>query len=233
MTRILHLDSSARRHGSLSRELSRFYVDQVLAVEPGADVVYRDLAHEQLPLVSDEWVSAAFSPPDGYDANDRFALDRSDGLIGELLAADLVVVGAPVYNFSVPAALKAWIDLVARVGRTFVYGPDGVPHGLLGDKRVVVAASSGSGPRLLAAMGMDHHDSYLRGFFAFLGITDVQVVAAWGRDAATVAQTVAAARTELLGLVVPPGPPAPRDPADDGLAAPALQPAEPASGSAV
>jgi FMN-dependent NADH-azoreductase len=112
-------------------------------------------------LLTDSWVSAAFSDPGGHDAAARFALSRSDALVDELSAADVVVIGAPVYNFSVPASLKAWIDLVARVGRTFRYGETG-PVGLLAGTRVVVVATSGSDPQALAALGMDHHASYPR-----------------------------------------------------------------------
>ena len=208
MSTVLHLDCSARRAGSLSRRMSASFVEAWVAQHPDDTVVYRDLALEQLPLVSDAWVDAAFSPAESLNASHRFALNRSDALIDELVAADLVVIGTPVYNFTVPAGLKAWIDQVARVGRTFAYGPDGMPTGLLGGRRLVIAASSGSGPDLLAAMGMDHHSAYLRGFFGFLGITDVRIVSAWGHDAATVERTLEQAQGRLTEIAT--GVPAPR-----------------------
>lgn len=199
MTTLLHLDASARGAASLSRRLTREYTDAWLAAHPAGDVVYRDLVLEPLPLLTDSWVTAAFSDPGGHDAAARFALSRSDALVEELMAADVVVVGAPVYNFSVPAALKAWIDLVARVGRTFSYG-EGGPLGLLSGTKVVVVATSGSGPEALVAMGMDHHASYLRGFFGFLGLSDVEVVSAFGAVPELLEQTTAAARDRLHAL---------------------------------
>jgi len=197
VTTLLHLDSSARGAASMSRRLTREYADAWLAARPGADVVFRDLVLEPLPLVSDSWVRAAFSDPGGHDGAARFALSRSDVLVEELRAADTVVLGAPVYNFSVPAALKAWIDLVARAGKTFAYDASG-PRGLLSGTRVVIVATSGSGPQALASMGMDHHDSYLRGFFGFLGLTDVEVVSAYGAVPDLLEATTAAARERLL-----------------------------------
>jgi FMN-dependent NADH-azoreductase len=199
VTTLLHLDASARGATSLSRRLSREYADAWLMGNPAGQVVYRDLVLEPLPLLTDSWVSAAFSEPGGHDAAARFALSRSDALVDELTSADVVVIGAPVYNFSVPAALKAWIDLVARVGRTFRYGEAG-PVGLLSGTKVVVVATSGSGPEALAAMGMDHHASYLRGFFAFLGLTDVEVVSAFGAVPEVLEQTTAAATERLRTL---------------------------------
>lgn len=199
MTTLLHLDASARGAASLSRRLSREYADAWQAANPGGHVVYRDLVLEPLPLLTESWVSAAFSDPAGHDSAARFALSRSDALVDELTAADVVVIGAPVYNFSVPAALKAWIDLVARAGRTFRYGEAG-PVGLLSGTRVVVVATSGSGPETLAAIGMDHHQSYLRGFFGFLGLTDVEVVSAWGAEPELLERTRAAAGERLRAL---------------------------------
>ena len=131
------------------------------------------------------------------------ALSRSDALVDELLAADVVLLGAPVYNFTVPAALKAWIDQVARAGRTFAYTEQG-PVGLLQGKRVVVVETSGSGPEALAAMGMDHSAPYLRGFFRFLGIDTVDVVHQWGNAPDVAAQTTEAARAALQSLVLDP-----------------------------
>jgi FMN-dependent NADH-azoreductase len=199
VTTLLHLDASARGAASLSRRLSREYADAWLAANPSGRVVYRDLVLEPLPLLTDSWVSAAFSDPGGHDAAARFALSRSDALVDELSAADVVVIGAPVYNFSVPASLKAWIDLVARVGRTFRYGETG-PVGLLAGTRVVVVATSGSDPEALAALGMDHHASYLRGFFGFLGLTDVEIVSAHGAVPEVLERTTATAIERLRAL---------------------------------
>lgn len=199
MPTVLHLDSSARTGNSLSRRLTAEFVADYVAAHPGDEVIYRDLNHEQLPLLTDGWVTAAFSAPETHDAALRFALSRSDALVNEVLAADLIVIGAPVYNFSAPASLKAWIDQVARAGRTFTYGENG-PRGLLTGKRVIVVATSGSGPEAMAAMGMDHHASYLTGFFGFLGIHDVEIVSAWGVEPHVAERTQADARARLQEL---------------------------------
>lgn len=152
MTTLLHLDSSARTAGSTTRTLTREYVDAYLVAHSGAELRYRDLDAEPLPFVSGTWIDAAFSPPDTHDHTLRFALSRSDALVDELLAADHLVIGAPVYNFTVPAALKAWIDQVSRAGRTFAYGDSG-PHGLLRGKSAVVVSSSGTDPPCSPAQG--------------------------------------------------------------------------------
>jgi FMN-dependent NADH-azoreductase len=200
MTTLLHLDASARGAESVSRTLTAEFARDWAAANPGGHVVYRDLAHEPLPHLTSGWVQAAFSPPDSHDSALRFALSRSDALVDELLAADVVLLGAPVYNFSVPASLKAWIDQVARAGRTFVYSESG-PRGLLQGKRVVVVQTSGSGREALASMGMDHHTPYLRGFFGFLGITDVEVVSQWGAVPDVAERTLEQARQALRALV--------------------------------
>ncbi len=203
MATLLHLDSSARTGASHSRLLTREFVDAWLSAHPGDSVTYRDLAHEALPFLTEGWVTAAFSSPDTHDTALRFALSRSDALVDELLAADLVVIGAPVYNFSVPAALKAWIDQVARAGRTFAYSESG-PRGLLTGKRVVVVATSGSGPEALAAMGVDHHAAYLRGVLGFLGIDQVEIVSQWGATPDVTERTLAVARARLRTLATAP-----------------------------
>lgn len=199
MTTLLHLDASARTTGSVSRALTAQFAHDWSAANPAGTVVYRDLALEPLPHLTEGWVRAAFSAPDDRDGALRFALSRSDALVDELLAADVILLGAPVYNFTVPASLKAWIDQVARAGRTFAYTETG-PRGLLQGKRVVVVETSGSGPEALAAMGMDHHASYLRGYFGFLGISDVEVVAQWGAVPEVSERTLAAAQERLRGL---------------------------------
>lgn len=205
MTTLLHLDASARTRGSLSRSLSTGFAGDWTEAHPGGTVVYRDLALEPLPHLNEGWITAAFSAPDERDSALRFALSRSDALVDELLAADVVLLGAPVYNFSVPASLKAWIDQVARAGRTFAY-TDAGPRGLLQGKQVVVVQTSGSGPEVLAGMGMDHHTSYLRGFFGFLGMDDVEVVAQWGAVPEVAERTLADAQERLRELAARPVP---------------------------
>ena len=137
MTHILHIDASARSHGSISRALSAEAVENIGGGAANVTVTRRDLANG-LPQVDEAWVGATFTPKEARTDAQRGVLELSDALIDELRAANVIVIGMPVYKFSVPAALKAWIDLVARVGETFAYTETG-PKGLLGGKRAVVA----------------------------------------------------------------------------------------------
>ncbi|MEP2028349.1 MAG: NAD(P)H-dependent oxidoreductase [Paracoccaceae bacterium] len=166
---ILHIDASARTEGSISRDLSSRIVERLEA----ADVIRRDLA-APLPLITGEWVSANFTPANDRDAAQRATLTLSDQLVAEIKAAEIIVIGTPIYNFAVPAALKAWIDLIARAGVTFEYTANG-PNGLLAGKRVVVAVASGG---TKVGSELDFATGYLRHIMSFIGITDVEFIAA-------------------------------------------------------
>lgn len=173
-TTILHIDSSARRQGSVTRDLTA----RIVANHPEARVITRDLADAALPQITEDWVAASFTPADSRTGAQRQALALSDTLVAELKAADTLVIGLPVYNFGVPAALKAWIDQVARAGLTFNYTAAG-PQGLLKGKRAIVAmASGGTG----AGSPIDFATPYIRHILGFLGITDVTVIAADGMN---------------------------------------------------
>jgi FMN-dependent NADH-azoreductase len=169
---ILHIDSSARFSDSASRTLSSRIADHLGA----AQIIRRDTAAEALPQIDEAWITANFTPADLRTDAQKQALALSDTLVGELKAADTIVIGLPVYNFSVPASLKAWIDLIARAGLTFRYGENG-PEGLLQGKRAIVAYASGGVP-----MGspVDFASTYLRQVLGFIGITDVEFIAAEG-----------------------------------------------------
>lgn len=166
---ILHIDASARRAGSTTRDLSGHVVQHL---NPGR-IIRRDLA-TPLPLLTEDWINANFTPADQRDEVQRDLLALSDELVGELQNADTIVIGLPIYNFSVPAAFKAWIDLVARAGLTFAYSENG-PKGLLEGKRAVLAVASGG-----TAVGseIDFATNYARHVLGFIGITDVDIVAA-------------------------------------------------------
>ena len=174
MTRILHIDSSARLQGSVTRELSASIAKRLSGGDENF-ATYRDLS-ETLPLIDETWVGANFTPADQRSDLQKQALELSDDLIAELRAADTIVIGLPVYNFGVPAALKAWIDLIARVGETFSYTENG-PVGLLEGKRAVIAMASGG---TQAGSPIDFATPYLRHVLDFVGITDVQLVSAAG-----------------------------------------------------
>jgi FMN-dependent NADH-azoreductase len=166
---LLHIDASARTEGSTTRSLSA----SVVARLAPARTIRRDLA-SPLPLIDEAWVGANFTPADQRDAVQRDILALSDQLVQELIEADTIVIGAPVYNFSVPASLKAWIDLVARAGLTFSYTETG-PKGLLDGKRAIVVLASGGTP---IGSEVDFASGYITHVLGFLGITDVVVIAA-------------------------------------------------------
>ncbi len=196
-THLLHLDSSARGGSSLSRQLGRELVLSWQRRDPRAGLTYRDLDAQPLPFVSDTWVAAAFSRFDQRDEAYAAALSGSDSLIAELEAADVLVIGAPMYNFGIPASLKAWIDQVVRLGRTFGYdGPN--PVGLLHGKRAIVLATSGGDASAYEAMGLDFRTSYLRVILGFIGITAFEVVTLPDTASPAVDLSHAHERMELL-----------------------------------
>ena len=171
---ILRIDASGRRDGSVTRQIA----DRVVARLAGAGdtVTVRDLAVTPPVLVSDEIVRAYFTPAGERSEAQRGAVAPSDAVVDELKAADVIVIGTPIYNFGVPAALKGWADMAARAGETFRYGESG-PEGLLTGKRAIVAVASG-GTR--AGSQIDWATPWLRFFLGFIGITDVTVMAADG-----------------------------------------------------
>lgn len=170
--RILRIDASARTSGSVSRDLTDRIIDRFTA-SGAAQVTTRDLA-DPLPLITENWIGANFTAVADRTAEQSEALALSDALIDEIKAADVLVIGLPIYNFGVPAALKAWVDLVARAGVTFQYGETG-PEGLLTGKRAIVAVASGG-----TEMGsdIDFATGYIRHVLGFIGISDVIFVAA-------------------------------------------------------
>jgi FMN-dependent NADH-azoreductase len=127
-----------------------------------------------LPQISEEWIAANFTPADQRDDKQRDILALSDTLVSEIASADTIVIGLPVYNFSVPTSLKAWIDLIARVGLSFEYSETG-PRGLLTGKRAIVAFVSGGTPM---GSDVDFASGYIRHVLGFIGITDVEFIAA-------------------------------------------------------
>lgn len=175
---ILHIDASASNAAtSHSRRLSAALVEQLKAANPGASVVYRDVAVDRLPHV-DMTIRQAWTPEGEKDADLTATAARSKALVDELKAADIVVVGSPMYNFTVPSTLKAWIDHVAIAGQTFRYTATG-PEGLLKGKAYLALSSGGvysQGP----AAAAEHLGTYLTAIFRFLGFGDVEIVRAEG-----------------------------------------------------
>ena len=193
--KILEINAGARYEGSISREL---VTDLINALEDrfgSADIKRRDLA-KGLPLIDEEWIAANFTPEEERNEHHRETLAQSDQLVAELQDADILVVGAPIYNFSVPSVLKAWIDMIARAQLTFRYTETG-PEGLLTDKKVYVVVPSGGVP-----VGSEHDFAtpYLRHALGFVGITDVEFIAAQGADRDN-GQALDDARTFIAELV--------------------------------
>lgn len=170
MTTILRIDSSARRGDSVSRQLASRLIDRI----PGdVTITERDLA-SGVPLLSESTLAAMWTPADQRTDEQTAELAVADEYIAELIAADAVVIGLPIYNFGPPAAMKAWADLVARAGTTFQYTATG-PQGLVPDKPVYVVVASGGVP---VGSPMDLASTWLTTFLGFLGLTNVTVVAA-------------------------------------------------------
>jgi FMN-dependent NADH-azoreductase len=179
--KLLHIDSSILNANSVSRQLTKDTVTQWVSTHPGTTVEYLDLAVSTPSHLSAE--SLGFRMPAGAtDLTDGQKRENavSEALVSQFLAADVIVVGAPLYNFSIPSQLKSWIDRIAQVGRTFKYTETG-PQGLAGGKTVIVASTRG-GVYSTSEGGraMEHQESYLQTVFGFLGITDVRFVRAEG-----------------------------------------------------
>lgn len=181
MTQLLHIDASPRGGRSHSRALTREFVGAWLPSHPTDTVVYRDVGRYPPPPVDEAWIAAAFTPPEARTPRMRETLKFSDELVDELLAAEVLVIGLPMYNFGVPSSFKAYIDQIVRVGRTFDFDPGDPnrpyrPH--VHGKRVFVMVATGDagyegGGRLAAS---NHLDPYLRTIFGFMGVTDLTFV---------------------------------------------------------
>jgi FMN-dependent NADH-azoreductase len=176
--KLLHIDSSVLGPHSVSRQVSAAIVDRLRQATPALDIVYRDLTQTPLAHLSGSHLAAAQGAPAPAELGPDLA--ASAAVLDEFLSADTVVIGAPMYNFTLPSQLKAWIDRVLVAGKTFRYSAAG-PEGLAGGKRVIVAISRGGyyGAGSPAA-ALEHLESYLRGVFGFMGIDDPEFIVADG-----------------------------------------------------
>ena len=193
--KVLEIAASGRSDGSVSRSLS---ADLIAALEDRhgrIELNRRDLG-KGVPFVDEAWINANFTPPEERGAEQRAVLAESDGLVAELKAADVLVIATPIYNFGVPAALKAWIDMVARARLTFRYTEDG-PKGLLTGKKAYVIVASGGVP---VDSAVDFATPYLRHALSFIGITDVEVIAA-DRLNSRSEESIDAARMRIAELI--------------------------------
>lgn len=181
--KILQLDSAITGDASVSRQLTAQIVDRLKAIDPSATVTYRDL-NKGIPAIDNEWFHAVRVVPEHPTPAQQKLIDVSDALLAQVQDADVLVIGAPVYNFAVTAQLKNWLDQIARAGKSFRYTAEG-PEGLLKGKRAIIAYASAGTP---FGSDLDFASGYLRFILGFLGITDVTFVAAdrvaFDRDAA-------------------------------------------------
>jgi FMN-dependent NADH-azoreductase len=194
---LLRIDSSARRN-SVSRQLTDKFVESWKNENPDGRVIERDLASTALPLITDEWMLAAYSDPAGLSPDQRETLAISDRLIDELTASDTIVIGAPMHNLTISAPLKAWIDQIVRAGRTVSWSASG-PQGILKDKKVVVLTSRGGSFRPGTPTAQyDHQEPYLRHILAFIGLTDVTFIHAENQKPGGLADAAKSAAIEQL-----------------------------------
>ena len=176
MPTLLYISTSPRGDYSISRQLGNAAVDAWKARNPQGRVIERDLARTPLTFIDLDWIAGAFSPPEHRNENHKRAIALSDELVAEVVAADEIIVATPMYNFAVPAALKAWIDQVVRVGKTVLFTPSG-PQGILKEKKVYVVTSRGGAYRLgTPTERFDYQEPYLRHILAFIGLTDVTFI---------------------------------------------------------
>ncbi|EPX59170.1 FMN-dependent NADH-azoreductase [Cystobacter fuscus DSM 2262] len=177
MSKLLVVETSPRGTHSISRNMTRRFIADWRAAHPGGEVVERDLMETQLPFVTAPWLHAYFTPPEQHSLAMKEALQLSDELVAELLAADHLVVATPVYNYNVPAALKAWIDHIVRKGLTLGYDGQGL---VMGKKATVLLASGGVYTEGSPIRDRDIATQYLRLILNVIGITDVTIVAGGG-----------------------------------------------------
>ncbi|MBB4864039.1 FMN-dependent NADH-azoreductase [Pseudomonas nitritireducens] len=175
--KLLHIDSSILGDNSASRQLSAELVAAWAAAEAGVEVTYRDLAADAISHLSSASLVAAGTPAELRDAAQKHEAELGEKSIEEFLAADAIVIGAPMYNFSIPSQLKAWIDRIAVAGKTFRYTESG-PVGLAGGKKVIIVSTAG-GIHAGQPTGQAH-ESYLQLVLNFLGVTDIEFVRAEG-----------------------------------------------------
>lgn len=178
MSRVLIIESSARQQDSVSRQLTQTFISQWKAAHPTDEISVRDLAVNPVPHLDAHLLGGWMKPAEQRNETENASLERSNELTDELLAADVLVMAAPMYNFAIPSTLKAWLDHVLRAGVTFKYTPTG-PQGLLSGKRAFVLTARGG---IHAGGSTDHQEPYLRQVMAFIGIHDVTFIHAEGMN---------------------------------------------------
>ncbi len=202
MSRILRIDASARTEGSYSRRLADHFLARRLDRHPQDEVTVRDLARQPVPHLTQATIDGFFTPAEQMGSELKRAIALSDELIAELMAADLLLISTPMYNFSLPSTLKAWLDHIVRMGRTFHYSPEQGFSGLVQGKQAVIATATGAVFTDAALQPMDFMTPYLKGVLGFIGFEQVAVIAVEGTTVDEAAlrrsQTAATAQIELM-----------------------------------
>jgi FMN-dependent NADH-azoreductase len=208
MTELLHIDASPRGERSHSRRLTQEFIEAWKQTYPDDRVTYRDLGRNPIPHVDEAWIAAAYSPPEQRSSQLQEAIRISDQLVDEFLAADMMVIGVPMYNFSIPSAFKAYIDQIVRIGRTFAFTPENAAEPykpLVLDKKMVIisvrgGAGFGSGGPLES---LNYQTPYLSAIFGFIGVTDIRLIEVEHDESGgqPFADSIAAARMQMAQLV--------------------------------
>jgi FMN-dependent NADH-azoreductase len=207
MAHLLHLDSSPRDERSRSRKFTRAFVEAWKQAHPADTVTYRDIGHNPVPHLTETWIAAAYTPPEERTPDLQDAIRLSDELVDELLAADIYVIGVPMYNYTIPSMLKAYIDQIVRIGRTFDFLPENPENPykplVLGKKMFVITARGSSGYGVGERYEMlNFQDPYLRAIFGLIGITDITIVPVENDETggSGLAESIANAHTQIAQL---------------------------------
>ena len=188
MKKILHIISSPRGNASLSIKLGNAITEKIIAAYPGSVIQESNLVKKQFPHLEESHLTSFFTPAESRTPENLLAIKHSDEAIGEIMDADIIVIGAPLYNFSIHSTLKAWIDHIVRSGITFKVGENG-PEGLIKDKKVYIAMSSGFIYSEGEMKAMDFASPYLKAMFGFLGMTDLTIIRAEGTSIPGIQET--------------------------------------------
>lgn len=201
MATLLRIDASARRDASVSREVADAFEARWRSEYPGGEVLRRDLAEEPVEHIREKTIQGFYTPKEQFTLDLEAATALSDRLIAELMRADTLLISTPIYNFTVPSSLKAWIDQVTRIGVTFGFNPEQGLYGLVEGKNAVVIAALGLPYANTPLQEKDHLRTYLEMWLSFLGIRDVEVIAVEGTSVGedVLAQNKAAALRRVHG----------------------------------
>ena len=180
MATLLRLDASSRLDGSHSRQLADRFIDHWQTIDPQCQVIERDLIRQPIPHIAQATITGFYTPVSDYTPELQQAVGLANELIAELKAADVLLISTPMYNFSVPSALKAWIDHVVRAGETFSFSPETGFQGLVHDKRAFVLTAAGAVFSTEAMQPFDFLSPYLKTLLSFLGIADIEIISLEG-----------------------------------------------------